>query len=95
MPASLKSFELPEGYRPALGDSLQDFLKMNGDAPVAISLAALRRVDTLVVQLLLIAAQDWRRRGLSLRVTGVRSDFEESLQQLGVTMDLLDREVTA
>ena len=95
MPASLKSFDLADGYRPMPGDPLQDFLNKNRDQPVAINLAALRRIDTLVVQLLLVAARDWRRRGLGFTLTSLRPDLDEALHQIGVTDDLLGRRVTA
>ena len=95
MPASQKIFDLSQGYRPAPGDPLLDFLGKNRGVSVAVSLAALRRLDTLVVQLLLVAAQDWRRRGLAFSVTSVRPDLEETLRQLGVTADLLPCEAAA
>ena len=95
MPASLRTFDLPEDYRPATGDLLQDFLNKNSSKPVAISVSALRRLDTLVVQLLLVAARDWRRRGLGFTLTGLRPDLDEALHQIGVTEDLLGRRATA
>lgn len=95
MPTSLQIFDLPDGYRPMPGDPLQDFLNKNRDQPVAINLAALRRIDTLVVQLLLVAARDWRRRGLGFTLTSLRPDLDEALHQIGVTDDLLARRLTA
>lgn len=95
MPASLKIFDLPQAYRPRPGDPLQEFLKNNSGLPVAINATALRRFDTLVVQLLLVAARDWRRRGVGFTLTGLRPDLDDALRQIGVTDDLLDREAAA
>jgi anti-anti-sigma regulatory factor len=95
MPANLINFDLPERYRPAPGDPLQEFLKKNSTRPVSINVAALRRLDTLVVQLLMVAARDWRQRGLDFTLIGLRPDLAEALDLIGVTGDLLDRGMTA
>ena len=95
MQVSLKIFDLPVGYRPAPGDPLLNFLGKNSGTAVRVNLAALRRVDTLVVQVLLIAARDWERRGLAFSLTGVRPDLDEALHQIGVTNGLIHREAAA
>ena len=95
MPANLNNFDLPERYRPAPGDALLEFLKTNSAMPVSVNVAALRRLETVVVQLLLVAAADWRRRGIAFTLTGLRPDLGDALDQIGVTRDLLDRGVPA
>lgn len=94
MRASLNIFDLPEGFRPSPGDCLQEFLKKNRAGPVAVNIAMLRRPDVLIVQSLLVAAAEWRRRGFSFAITEVRSDLEQALLQIGVTDDLLARRVS-
>ena len=95
MPDSLKCFDLSNGFRIGQGDPLQQFLKENSGMAVVINLSALRRIDTLVLQLLLVAARDWARRGLGFTLVGLTQDVDEALLQMGAREDLLKRGVTA
>ena len=95
MQASLNTFDLPEGFRPSPGDPLQEFLIINRAQPVAVNIAILRRLDVMIIQSLLVAAAEWRRRGLSFAITDARSDLEQALRQIGVTDDLLARRVSS
>ncbi|MGB8813512.1 MAG: STAS domain-containing protein [Paracoccaceae bacterium] len=90
-----KSFVLTENFRPAEDARLQNFLSENAKFGVRISAAKLRRVDTMLVELLLCAATSWRGRGLGFEVTDVSEANEVVFQQLGITSGLLMRRVAA
>lgn len=88
-------FAIPETYRPAADDSLRAFLRDHSASAVRISVAAVRRFDTMLVQLLLCAARDWKRRGLEFDLCGVSEVFDARLQILGVTRGILQRRAGA
>ena len=88
-------FALPEDFTPAEDGSLVGFLAENLTNAVRVDVGNLRRLDTMLVELLLSAAATWARRGLRFEVTRVSAASEEVLQHLGITADLLDRRLAA
>lgn len=92
MPSTVE-FALPERIAVAGENALLPFLRQNPDAPLAISAARLRRIDTPLVQLLLAAAADRRARGVPFRLTQLSPAQAGQLAALGVTADLLETEV--
>ncbi len=90
-----KTFGLPENFNPAEDDSLQNFLSESTKFPVRIDAAKLRRLDTMVVELLLCAARSWQGRKLNFEVIHVSAEIEEVFVRLGITADLLARSVLA
>jgi anti-anti-sigma regulatory factor len=88
-------FALPERLSVTEENALLPFLRANPEAPVDVSTARLRRIDTPLVQVLLAAAADRRARGVPFRLTGVSPDQAAQLSALGVTDALLNIQVAA
>lgn len=83
------TFDLPERV-PVTGDNaLVPFLRQNPDQPLRLSAARLRRLETPLVQVLLAAAADWRRRGVPFVLAEVSAAQADVLRLLGVTADHL------
>ena len=92
MTASLE-FALPDRISVVDENSLLPFLRDNPDAPLRISAARLRRLDTPLVQVLLAAAADRRARGIEFSLTGLTRDQAVQLSALGVTNAMLSFQV--
>lgn len=90
---SMIDFDLAERITVTGNNPLVPFLRENPDMPVRISAARLRRLDTPLVQLLLAAAADRRRRGVGFVVTGLSPAQRDLLTSLGVTDAVLPMEV--
>ncbi|EEW24188.1 STAS domain-containing protein [Rhodobacter ferrooxidans] len=90
-----KNFVLSENFRPADDGRLKLFLLENPRSAVRISAANLRRLDTMLLELLLVAARSWRMQGLAFEVTEVPQPIEDAFVRLGTTPDLLVRRVVA
>jgi hypothetical protein len=90
-----KNFDLPESYKPSEDKGLQEFLLANALSAVRISAAKLRRADTLLIELLLSAAQEWRAREQPFEVIELTSANEEVFMHLGITPDHLCWKVAA
>ena len=82
-----KSFVLPENFKAAEDGSLRDFLRMNAGAAVRIDVGGLRRLDTVLIELLLCAAQDWRKAGKGFEVANLTGVNAEVVATLGLTPD--------
>ena len=87
-------FTLPERISVTGDNALLPFLRDNPDGPVDVSFARLRRLDTPLVQLLLVAAADRRARDVPFRLTGLRPDLAAQLSMLGVTDALINQQGT-
>lgn len=90
-----KSFALPEVLRPAEDDSLQAFLRDNATSAVRIDASRLRRLDTPLIELLLIGAKEWRAKALPFELVGLSRVSEEVCMQLGLRSDHLIWRVAA
>jgi hypothetical protein len=91
MAGTWKDFALQEDFMPAEDGGVQSFLKENSGFSVRIDAGNLRRVDTMLVELLLSAAATWRKRGLGFQLTRVSDANERVLAHLGITPNLLER----
>ncbi|MCB6176784.1 STAS domain-containing protein [Rhodobacter sp. Har01] len=86
-------FDLPERVSVAGDNALVPFLRQHPDAPLRIHANRLRRLDTPLVQTLLAAAADRRRRGIDFVLTGLSSAQADQLAALGVTTAVLPMEL--
>lgn len=93
MTATLE-FHLPERLSVVEENAFLPFLRDNLDAALTVSAARLRRMDTLLIQALLVAAADRRARGVPFSLTGLSPDRADQLRALGVTEAMLDFQVT-
>jgi anti-anti-sigma regulatory factor len=82
---------LPARWSEASHKSLHDFLDAHRSGPVGISAAALKRLDSLMVQFLLSAARDWAGKGQDFVLTQVPDHVESGLELLGITPAMLRR----
>lgn len=95
MAGSEKQFAVPKEFTPAEDGSLVVFLTENAACAIRVDLGDLRRLDTMLVELLLSAAATWAKRGLRFRVAGVSTAHEEVFMHLGIKANLLERGITA
>lgn len=84
-----KSFVLPENFRPTDDGSLQEFLRANAGFAVRIDAGKLRKLDSILIELLLCAAKAWRAKHLSFEVRDLSRANEEILMYLGLKSDHL------
>lgn len=89
MPQTRTVFKLPERYSFDEDTTLRVFLTENAEANIEISAPNLRRIDSLFIQYLIAAAQSWAAKGLSLEVTGLRTELAKSMELLGVRPEIL------
>lgn len=68
---------------------LQSFLLAHRGSPVRIDADALRRTDTLLLQLIVAACRDWRERGLSFRLADAPDRVTGMLPLLGLRPDMI------
>ena len=90
---SMIEFDLPGRISVAGENALVPFLRQNPDAPLRISATRLRRLDTPLVQTLLAAAADRRRRGTGVVLAGLSAAQADQLTALGVTTATLPMEL--
>ncbi len=91
MPQTL-DFELAERVSVTGENALVPFLRANPDVALRLSTRRLRRMDTPLVQLLLAAAADRRRRGVGFTLCDVSPAQADLLASLGVTETVLPME---
>jgi anti-anti-sigma regulatory factor len=92
MAGTWKNFALQEDFTTAEDGEVRRFLLENRGFSVRIDTGNLRRIDTMLVELLLAAAASWRKRGLDFQLTRVSDANERVLAHLGITPNLLERE---
>ena len=92
MPETGKLFHLPDRTRGAPDTGLQDFLRQNRADPVRISARDITRLDARLLQLILSAARSWRERGLELTLCEIPGPVSQTLNQLGVSPEMLRQE---
>lgn len=68
---------------------LQAFLMTHRDRAIRIDAAALRRPDTLLLQLLIAACRDWAARGLPFQLADTPDRVTGLLPLLGLAPDLI------
>jgi hypothetical protein len=90
-----KSFVLPENFKTAEDRSLQDFLRENAGFAVRIDAGKLRRLETLLVELLLCASATWLEAGKSFEVVNLASVNGDVMTVLGVNSNHLNWRVAA
>lgn len=89
MSVDWKSFTLPDRIETIAESELHAFLLANQTAPVRLSAASLRRIDTRMLQYLIIVAQDWALRNIAFVVCDVKAPQAAMLTLIGVTQALL------
>ena len=89
MTDSWKTYALPEVYRPAEQNGLQAFLRDNARSAVRIDASRLRRLDSILVELLLCASRAWREKGLAFELVQLNRPNEEVCITLGLRSDHL------
>lgn len=72
---------------------LQTFLAANRDRSVCLEAQALRRPDTILLQLIVAACRDWTARGLSFRLDGFPDRMMSLLPLLGLEPVVIGIEV--
>ncbi|SDY38902.1 STAS domain-containing protein [Citreimonas salinaria] len=73
-------------------DPLVPFLLGARNAPVTISARDVQRLDSLRLQLLLVAKQQWEADGIDFRITDTAPSFHEGLQRLGLNPQHFEKE---
>lgn len=81
---------LPERVDLVGDPAIAAFLHAHRNRPVEVSARALRRIDSLLLQFLIVAAADWRARGLPFRLTGLSPSQADLLALLGIGPGILD-----
>ncbi|MDQ2067025.1 STAS domain-containing protein [Xinfangfangia sp. CPCC 101601] len=82
-------FTLPERISVTEENDLLPFLRDNADTAVEIAAGQLRRLDAPLLQCLLAAAFDRKRRGVAFDLTGLSADHAAQLAAFGVGADSL------
>ena len=95
MAGTWKDFALPDDFAPAEDGSLLSFLAAHHMSAVRIDAGNLRKLNTMLVELLLSAAKTWRKRGLAFEVTRLSAANEEVFLHLGITAGFLERRLAA
>lgn len=85
-------FDLPDRVSVAGDNPLVPFLRQNPDAALRITATRLRRLEVPLVQTLLVAAADRRRRGIGFVLAGLTPTQADQLAALGVTPAMLTME---
>lgn len=90
-----KSLVLSENFRAAEDGSLHEFLLGNEGSAVRIDAGPLRRLDTVLIELLLCAAATWARAGRPFEVINLSGTNAEVMTTLGLTANNLNWRVAA
>ena len=69
--------------------ALLEFLKQNTRSPVRIEAGTVRRLDTRLLELLIVAARTWRGAELPFEVQGLGKSPLRWLDRLGIAPDTL------
>ena len=90
-----QTYVIPERFAFDEDTSLKVFLRENQGAPVEISAANLRKIDSLLLQYLIAASRAWAARGLTFEIIQVPNDLNETFLQLGIPQTSLCWKVAA
>ena len=69
--------------------ALLEFLKKNTRSPVRIEAGTVRRLDTRLLELLIVAARSWRKADLPFEVQGLGESPLRWLARLGIAPETL------
>lgn len=89
MSVEWKTYALPDRLETVAGSDLHAFLVAHQTDRVRISAAALRRMDTRLVQYLIAVARDWANRKTDFVLCDVPPKQAQILTLIGVTQSLL------
>lgn len=89
MPVDWKTYALPERVDQIAESGLHAFLLAHQHAPVRLSAAALRRLDTGLIEYLMAVAQDWAARGVGFALCDLAPPQARVLTLIGVTPAML------
>lgn len=87
--------KLPERFAFDEDTSLKVFLRENFGKPVAVCAHNMRRVDSLLLQYLIAAANAWQAAGQEFFLTDVSSEVGDALTMLGIHNHILCWKVAA
>jgi anti-anti-sigma regulatory factor len=91
MAGTWKDFVLQEGCLTVEDGGVLRFLTNNKGCSVRLDAGQLRRVDTILIEMMLSAAAAWRSRGLGFQITQVSDANEQVFIHLGIPSNLLER----
>ncbi len=84
LPELSEILDLPERADPLADPSLLAFLRAHRDRPMTVSAARLRQFSAALAELLLVAAADWRGRGVPFTISGLSPLHQAQLGLLGL-----------
>jgi anti-anti-sigma regulatory factor len=76
-------FELPPRYSPTEDDELLNFLRSNTGSPVQIDARALRSIDGLLLELVIMARRSWLASGITFDVLNLPAAVGQEIRLLG------------
>ena len=82
-------FVLQTESETAVGMGLFDFLKQNTQSAVRVDAGLVRRLDTRILELLIVAARTWAKADLPFEVRGLGESPLRWLDRLGISTDIL------
>lgn len=79
-----KSFVLPDNFKPAEHGGLLEFLHSHAASAVRVDAGNLRRLDSVLIELLLCAAKTWRDADLPFEVANLSRSNADVVATLGL-----------
>lgn len=92
MSVDWKTYVLPERVELVADSGLHAFLLAHAEAPVRLSAAGLRRLDTRLIEYLIAVARDWAARGQGFTLGDLAPAQAAALLRIGVTAEILPRQ---
>ena len=89
MTDTLQASVLQNENETTLETGLLDFLRRNAQSAVRIDAGTLRRLDMRQLELLIVAAEAWRKADLPFEVQGLGEVALRWLERLAISMDIL------
>ena len=89
MSVDWKTYVLPERVDSIADSGMHAFLLAHPHAPVRLSAAGLRKLDTRLIEYLLAVARDWAARGVGFVLCDLAPPQAKVLTLLGITPALL------
>ena len=88
LPELPEILDLPERADPLADPSLLADLRARRDRPLTVNAARLRQFSAALAELLLVAAADWRARGVRFEISGLSPLHRAQLALLGLDQAL-------